>query len=116
MSLPDLYIDHSHSGIRTDSEWILLYVKPVELGFALLAAYILTAMWPSLMKLGIREAMTLFAGTVAYFMVCMLLEYSRMAKVFTSIILAFIFLFLLITLGEGEELFPAKEGSSWPWR
>jgi len=77
-------------------------------GFALLAAYILTAMWPSLMKLGIREAMTLFAGTVAYFMVCMLLEYSRMAKVFTSIILAFIFLFLLITLGEGEELFSCK--------
>ena len=41
-------------------------------------------------------------------MVCMLLEYSRMTKVFTSIILAFIFLFLLITLGGGEELFPCK--------
>ncbi len=76
--------------------------------FALLTAYILTAMWPSMMKLEAGETVTLFTGMVAYFAVCMLLERSRMTKVFTSIILAFIFLFLLITLKDGEELISRK--------
>lgn len=61
-----------------------------------------------MMKLEAGETVTLFTGMVAYFAVCMLLERSRMTKVFTSIILAFIFLFLLITLKDGEELLSRK--------
>ncbi len=70
--------------------------------FALPAAYILAVMWPSLMALRRKEAVTLVLCTAGYFLLCMMLEYSRNAKTFAAIIPALFFL-LLIFPYEGME-------------
>lgn len=63
--------------------------------FALLCSYILTAMWPSLMKLKQKELAFLAASSFIYFIACMMLEYSRKSSVFTALIFVLFFLFLL---------------------
>ena len=69
-------------------------------GFALLCTYILTAMWPSLMQLKQKEAVFLVLSALTYFIICMVLEYSRTISIFTSIIFILFFLFLLFPLGK----------------
>lgn len=68
--------------------------------FALISAYILTVMWEPLMELEPKQKMFLFSCMIAYFIVCMLLEYSRTVKAFSSISFAFIFLILLLQSGD----------------
>lgn len=64
-----------------------------SVGFALLNAYILTFMWPYLMKMTQKEWSFLFIGTLTYFIICLILEHSRSIGVFIAIILCFIALF-----------------------
>lgn len=71
--------------------------------FTLLSAYILTAMWPSLIKINAREGKILFACITAYYVLCMMLEYSRTVYVFSAIALCYIFLFILVSEGKGKE-------------
>lgn len=78
--------------------------------FALLCSYILSAMWPALMKLKKNEVIFLFFATIIYFIICLMLEYSRTISAFTSIIFIFIFLFLLFPMGkEGLFTFVKKQ-------
>ena len=66
--------------------------------FALLCAYILAAMWPSLMQLKLKEAVFLILSALTYFVICIMLEYSRKISVFTAIIFVLFFLFLLFPI------------------
>jgi uncharacterized membrane protein YfhO len=68
--------------------------------FALLCAYILSAMWPSLMQLKHKELTFLIMLSLVYFIACILLEYSRKSGVFTAII--FVLFFLLLSPIEKE--------------
>lgn len=68
--------------------------------FALVSAYILTVMWPSLLEIKQAQIRLLTAGTAVYGMVCMIAEYSRMAKAFLSISLVLLLLMLLSILTE----------------
>lgn len=63
---------------------------------ALLSAYILVAMWPSLMKINRREGVILFGCVVVYFSLCMLLEYSRTIYAFSSIVICLFFLIVIL--------------------
>ncbi len=63
--------------------------------FALLSAYILATAWTSLMTINIKEARILLMCTIGYLAACIMLEYSRSAKVFAAISIVFIFLFLI---------------------
>lgn len=67
--------------------------------FALLSAYILTTMWPSLMKLSMKEGITLFSMTTIYCIVCFVLEYSRKIESFIALLFALVFLFLTLNVG-----------------
>lgn len=70
--------------------------------FALICAYILTLLWPSLMNLTAKEGRFLFKCTSIYFIICYLFEYSQNQKAFASLCLAFILLFILIPISDKE--------------
>ena len=76
--------------------------------FALICAYILTLLWPSLMNLTAKEGRFLFKCTGIYFIICYLFEYSQNQKAFTSLCLAFILLFILIPLSDKEDMVKYK--------
>ncbi len=63
--------------------------------FALLVAYILAAMWPSLMELGETQGRFLLLCSAYYFVLCLLLEYSRNIKTYAAFAIAMLFLFLI---------------------
>lgn len=75
-------------------------------GFAMLCAYILTAMWPELMKLSGKEVRYLFICTILYSSVCFLLEYSRTRVVMASLV--FLFTALIILFPTGEFIFSIR--------
>lgn len=60
--------------------------------FALLLSYILTAMWETLMTLSRRDTVFLLVCSSGYFILCLLLEHSRTAETFASLVLVFILL------------------------
>ncbi len=78
--------------------------------FALLCAYILAAVWPALMKLKRREKSFLLWSLSCFFAVCLAAEYiqnllgdsAMTANIFSSIILAFLFLCLLMFQTDGD--------------
>lgn len=70
--------------------------------FALICAYILALLWPSLMNLTAKEGRFLFTCTSIYFIICYLFENSQNKKSFISLCLAFILLFILIPLSDKE--------------
>lgn len=65
---------------------------------SMLCAYILTMLWPSLMNLNVKESFFLFKCMTVYFIICMLFENSQSAQSFSSIIIGFISLLILIPL------------------
>ena len=86
--------------------------------FSLLCAYILTVMWPSLMKLNKREAIILLMCTTIYFIYCychvydLIVEKSGLTRTYAgnagiALLIAFVFLLLL---------FPAEHGQKAWWR
>lgn len=70
--------------------------------FALLCAYILTLLWPSLMELNAKEGIFLFRCSVVYLIICTLFEYSQNKKAFASIVICFILLFILTPFANKE--------------
>lgn len=76
--------------------------------FAMLSAYILTTMWPHLMKLNTKDSIFLFCCMAGYFLVCFIFEYSRRTNAFTAIILAFMFLVLLFPIEASEYIINYK--------
>ncbi len=66
--------------------------------FSMLCAYILVTVWPTLTDLSAKEGMYLIKCLSAYFVVCLLFEYSSNKKAFSSIILGFILLCILMPL------------------
>lgn len=70
--------------------------------FALLSAYVLALMWPSLMSLTAKEGKFLFKCITVYFIICLVLEYSRKANVFAQLLAAFIFLFTIFPISNTE--------------
>ena len=52
------------------------------------------------MQLKQKEAVFLVLSALTYFIICMVLEYSRTISIFTSIIFILFFLFLLFPLGK----------------
>ncbi len=66
--------------------------------FALLAAYILTDVWPRLQTLRQKDGLLLAGALGVYFMLCMLLAYSRTAGTFAALCLSCLFLFALLFL------------------
>lgn len=75
--------------------------------FALLSSYILTVMWPYLMKISVKEEKILFACITVYFVICLLLEYSRTVYAFSAIALCYILLFLILS-GGGRKITAAS--------
>lgn len=65
---------------------------------ALLMSYILTAVWDDLMALSRRDIRFLLMCSIAYFVVCLLLDYSRTEEVMASLALLFILLCMLICM------------------
>ena len=77
--------------------------------FALLCAYILAKMWPSLMALTFKEARFLVCMTAGYLAICLLLEYSHTEAAFVSMALVALLLTLLLPTGkEGASLFSSR--------
>ncbi len=70
--------------------------------FAMVIAYIVTKMFPYLMDINKRECIILFKLVTVYFIICMLLEYSRNIYVFYSIILCYIFIGILLPIAENK--------------
>ncbi len=71
---------------------------------ALVAAYIMSQMWQELMTLSRNEGRFLGLGCGVYFVLCLLLDYSRTKEVFASLVIALFFvLFLLLTMDMGKE-------------
>lgn len=64
--------------------------------FVLLSAYTLTIMWPFLVSINEQQGKLLFVCITVYYILCMLLEYSRRRYVFTAVALCYILLFLLL--------------------
>lgn len=62
---------------------------------ALLTAYILAEFWQDLMHLTLKEARRLVVMLTVYFIVCILLEQSRMVQPLATIGFCFLFLFLV---------------------
>lgn len=60
--------------------------------FVLLLSYILAVMWEELMTLSQREAGRLLLYSGGYFVLCLLLEYSRTAETLASLTLLFVLL------------------------
>lgn len=75
--------------------------------FALVAAYILTAMWPSMLRLKPKEAAVMVLGVGAYFALCLLSEYGRTKQVFAALLLCLFVVFVLHP-GVEETFFTAK--------
>lgn len=81
--------------------------------FILLCAYILTEIWPSLMKLNKKEGMFLLVSLSVYFLFCLLAEYIQnifgknmmTSNIFASMVFVFFFLCMLL---QG-----AKRGKQW---
>lgn len=68
---------------------------------ALLVSYILTAMWNELMTLSRRDIRFLLMCSIGYFVLCLLLDYSRTEEVMASLALLFILLCMLIYTSNG---------------
>ena len=66
--------------------------------FALVACMTLVYMWDGLMELTAKDAIRLFVGLAVYAAVCLLFEYSRIARVFEGIMLALFALVILMPL------------------
>lgn len=85
--------------------------------FALLVAYILAAMWPSLMELGETQGRFLLLCSAYYFVLCLLLEYSRNIKTYAAFAIAMLFLFLIFPFrsnawGGGKQEGETKDSAS----
>lgn len=74
--------------------------------FALLCAYILATMWPSLMHLSRKDALFLLGCMAGYLCACLLLEYSRTKEAFASLVLMGLLLLILFPMGDEQPLFP----------
>lgn len=68
---------------------------------ALLVSYILTAMWDELMALSRCDIRFLLMSSIGYFVLCLLLDYSRTEEVMASLALLFILLCMLIYTSNG---------------
>lgn len=86
--------------------------------FALLCSYIVSAMWPSLIKLKRKEFASLSICMAIYLFTCILLEYTKLnhlyktyghaVNVFTLIGIALLFLLLLLPSDAGTEFLNRK--------
>lgn len=76
--------------------------------FALVTSYILTMVWPDMIKLKTKEAAFLVPCVTVYFAVCILFENSRTKPVFSAIVLCMITLFILFPSLEQEALLNYK--------
>lgn len=74
--------------------------------FALICAYILSAMWPSLMNLSRKDALFLLGCMAGYLFACLLLEYSRTTEAFASLAIMGLLLLVLFPTGDGQPMFP----------
>lgn len=76
--------------------------------FALLGAYILTVMWPELMRLNAKEGGFLFGGLAVYACLCFAAEYSRTIRAWTAIGIALFFLIVILPVKDGGGVLPAE--------
>lgn len=85
--------------------------------FALVSAYILTAVWPSLMNLKKKEGIFLLCCLSGYLIVCMLLQHlqdelkgsAATANICSAVVLAFLFLGLLLLLRDKKDISRQKQ-------
>lgn len=77
--------------------------------FALLCSYILSALWNSLMELKQNESILLSLVVFFYFILCLMLEFSRKSNVFIAIIFVVFFLFLLFPMEKKNVFFYKKQ-------
>lgn len=70
--------------------------------FALVSAYILTAMWPYFMQLTKKEGLFLAAGIILYSLICLLFWQNRTGSMYTELLIASLFLMAILFIRNGS--------------
>ncbi len=76
--------------------------------FALVTAYLLSTMWPHLMNLTIKSKIALTICMLLYSLICLIPEQSRTNNIQTGLLLAWLFVGIILFIGNGSRLYLNK--------